>query len=167
MLIKLFLRIIFGYVRIEVEGYYIERFINICTNRKILIWNLKRKNEVQILLNIGINDFKKISDIVKRTNCKVRIKAKKGIPFLLYKYKKRKIFALFFIIILITIFISSRYIWNIEVLVQDNQIIENIEEELENCGLKPGIKKNSIDTYRIINELRLKRSDVAWVRNRY
>ena len=167
MLIKLFFRIIFGYVRIEIEGYYIERFINICTNRKILIWNLKRKNEVQIVLNIGIKDFKRISDVVKRTNCKVKIKAKKGIPFLLYRYKKRKIFVLFLFIILITIFIYSRYIWNIEVLVQDNKTIENIEGELENCGLKLGIKKNRIDTNKIINDIRLKRSDVAWIRNRY
>ena len=37
MFIKLLARLLFGYVRIEVEGYYIERFINICTNNKILI----------------------------------------------------------------------------------------------------------------------------------
>ena len=32
MFVKLLVRILLGYVRIEVEGYYIERFINICTN---------------------------------------------------------------------------------------------------------------------------------------
>ena len=85
MLIKLILRMILGYVRIQVEGYYAERFINICTNRKLLIWNLKRKNVVELCLNIGIKDFKKLSDIARRTNCKVRIINKKGIPFLLYK----------------------------------------------------------------------------------
>ena len=68
MLIKLILRMFLGYVRIQVEGYYIERFINICTNRKILIWNLKRKKGVQLFLNIGIKDFKKLTDISIKTN---------------------------------------------------------------------------------------------------
>ncbi len=163
MLIKLMLRIIFGYVRIQVEGYYIERFINICTNRKILIWNLKRKKGVQLFLNIGIKDFKKLSDISRRTNCKVRIINKKGLPFLLHRYKKRKIFAIFLLVILIMIFISSRYIWNIDIIVQDNQIIENIEEDLQKLGLKQGIKKNKIDKEKIINEIRLHRKDISWI----
>ena len=163
MLIKLILRMFLGYVRIQVEGYYIERFINICTNRKILIWNLKRKKGVQLFLNIGIKDFKKLADISRKTNCKVRIKNKKGLPFLLYRYKKRKIFAIFLLIILIMIFISSRYIWNVDIIVQDNQIIENIEEDLQKLGLKQGIKKNKIDKEKIINEIRLHRKDISWI----
>ena len=163
MLIKLILKMFLGYVRIQVEGYYIERFINICTNRKILIWNLKRKKEVQLFLNIGIKDFKKLSDISRRTNCKVRIKNKKGLPFLLYRYKKRKIFAIFLLVILIMIFISSRYIWNVDIIVQDNQIIENIEGDLQKLGLKQGIKKNKINKEKIINEVRLHRKDISWI----
>ena len=33
-----------GYVRIEVEGYYIEKFINECRNNKIHIWNIKKES---------------------------------------------------------------------------------------------------------------------------
>ena len=163
MYIKLLLRMIFGYVRIQVEGYYIERFINICTNKKILIWNIKREKGVQMYLNIGIKDFKQLADIARKTNCKVRIKEKKGIPFLLHRYKKRKIFAIFLLIILIMIFISSRYIWNIDVIVQDNQIVENIEEDLEKLGLKQGMQKSKIDVDKVINDIRLNRNDIAWI----
>ena len=59
MYIKLLLRLFLGYIRIEVEGYYIEKFINICTSKKILIWNLKREKGVKLYLNIGINNKKK------------------------------------------------------------------------------------------------------------
>ena len=37
MFIKILLKYILGYVRITVEGYYIERFINICHNNNILL----------------------------------------------------------------------------------------------------------------------------------
>ena len=57
MIIKILLQYLLGYVRISVEGYYIERFINICTTSKILIWNLKREKGVRLLLNIGIQDY--------------------------------------------------------------------------------------------------------------
>ena len=67
MYIGILIRLILGYVRIEVEGYYIERFINMCTNRKILIWNLKREKNVRLYLNIGIDDFKELPRISKKT----------------------------------------------------------------------------------------------------
>ena len=78
MLIKVFIKYIIGYVRVVVEGYYIERLINICTNKNILIWNIKREKNIRLYLNIGINDFKKLSSICKKTKCRVKIKSKNG-----------------------------------------------------------------------------------------
>ena len=163
MYIKLLIRLIVGYVRIEVEGYYIERFINICTNKKILIWNLKREKGVKLYLSIGINDFKKLSAIARKTNCKVKIRRKRGVPFLLNRYKKRKLFAIFLILILALIFTSSRYVWNVDISIKDNLELENISKDIENLGITRGIPKNRIDTEKVINELRLQRDDIAWV----
>lgn len=163
MYIKLLIKLIIGYVRIEVEGYYIERFINICTNKKILIWNLKREKGVKLYLNIGINDFKKLSAIARKTNCKVKILRKRGVPFLLNRYKKRKLFAIFLILILALIFTSSRYVWNVDISIKDNLELENISEDIENLGITRGIQKNKIDTEKVINELRIQRDDIAWI----
>ena len=154
MYIGILLRLIFGYVRVEVEGYYIERFINICQNKKILIWNLKRENGVRLYLNIGIKDFKKLKQISRKTNCKIKIKNKKGIPFLLHRYKKRKVFVLFLIMISFFIYISSRYIWNIDIQVENNLQIEAIKEDLAELGLKRGILKSNIETDKLINEFK-------------
>ena len=96
MFIKIFINYILGYLKIVVEGYYIERFINICTNKKILIWNLKRENGVKLYLNIGINDFKKISEVCRKTKCKVKIESKTGVPFLLHNYRKYYLFHILF-----------------------------------------------------------------------
>ena len=41
MYIKLLLGILLGYVRIQVEGYYVERFINICIEKKIFLSKMK------------------------------------------------------------------------------------------------------------------------------
>ena len=163
MFIKIFINYILGYLKIVVEGYYIERFINICTNKKILIWNLKRENGVKLYLNIGINDFKKISEVCRKTKCKVKIESKHGIPFLLQKYKKRKIFLLLLIIVAFCIYFSSNYVWNIEVIEENNKDLPNIMQDLQNAGLSVGTQKRKIDTKEIINSIRLNREDVAWM----
>lgn len=163
MLLTIFFNYIFGYVRISIEGYYIERFINICTSKKIVIWNLKRKAGIKLFFNAGINEFRELCKIAKKTQCKIKIENKKGVPFILHRYKKRKIFAGFLLAIVIVIAISSNFIWNIQIEVQDNEKFENIEQDLEEVGLKIGKAKSEIDTKEIMNKLRLKRDDIAWV----
>ena len=56
MIIKIILSYLLGYLKITVEGYYIERFINICKNEKITIWNLKRNEQIQISLNVVVKE---------------------------------------------------------------------------------------------------------------
>ncbi len=163
MLLKIFFNYIFGYVRISIEGYYIERFINICTSKKIVIWNLKREAGIKLFFNVGINEFRELCKIAKKTQCKIKIEDKKGVPFILHRYKKRKIFAGFLLAIVIVIAISSNFIWNIQIEVQGNEKFENIEQDLEEVGLKVGKAKSEIDTKEIMNKLRLKRDDIAWV----
>lgn len=163
MLVKLLLKLIFGYVRIEVEGYYVERFLNICNQQKILVWNLKRKNRIKIYLNIGIKDFKRIIKISRKVNCKIKIINKKGIPFILNRYKKRKLFVILLILIISIICISTRYIWNIEIEVENDSDVPNIMNDIEEAGLTKGILKSKIKTEDIINKLKIKRNDIAWI----
>ena len=135
MSIRVLLKYILGYVRITVEGYYIERFINICTTSKILIWNLKREKGIKLYLNIGIQDYYKAIKIAKKLKCKVKIEKKRGLPFILNRYKKRKIFVISLFVILIALYTSSNYIWNIEIRVEDNMQLDNILEEVKMAGL--------------------------------
>lgn len=163
----MFLKIIFsylvGYLNIVIEGYYIERFINICKNKKILIWNLKRDKEIRLYLRTGIKDFKNICCIAKKTNCKIKIEQKKGLPFLLHRYKRRKIFFILLIIFILLLWISSNFVWNVEIKEESNQILENISQDISESGLQIGKLKSKVNTKEIINKIRLKRKDIAWI----
>ena len=163
MLIKIWLKYILGYIRITVEGYYIERFINICTTNKILIWNLKREKGVKLHLNIGIKDFYQAVKVAKKLKCKVKIEKKRGVPFLLNKYRKRKIFLISLLVILIALYTSSNYIWNIEIQIEDNLELVGLEEDIQEAGLEIGILKNKLNTQEIVNKIRLKRDDLSWI----
>lgn len=163
MLIKILFGYILGYVTITIEGYYIERFINICKNRKIAIWNLKRNGEISLTFRSGVKDFKGICNIAKKVKCKVKIKNKRGLPFLLHKYKKRKIFVILLILIVVLIVLSSNFVWNVDIVEENGNELENIEKDIEEAGLKVGELKSNINTKEIINKIRLERNDVAWM----
>ena len=163
MLFKIILNYILGYIRISVEGYYIERFINICRNNKITIWNLKRNKNVKLELNIGIRDLRKVTKIAKKTKCKTKILRKRGLPFLFNKYRKRKLFLGSLILIIVLLIFASNFIWNIEIRDENNEQYEGLYQDLEECGIKVGKLKAKINTKETINKIRLKRNDIAWM----
>ena len=160
---KIILSYILGYVRVTIEGYYIERFINICNNKKILMWNVKRDKGVKLYANIGIKDFRRLIEISKKTQCKIKITRKRGVPFILNRYRKRKIFAVLLLILITLIIISSNYVWNIEIEVEGEGEVLGIEEQIKEAGLIVGKKKSEIDAKEIINQIRLNRTDISWI----
>lgn len=153
----------FGYINIDVEGFFIERFINICISKKIFLWRLSRINSTKLRARIGISDFKKIHNIARKTKCKVSIDSKKGLPFLLHKYKKRKIFAITLFVIAILIFGLTRFVWNIEIICSEKINKNEIIEILNSKGIKEGVPIRKINTEKAINEICLKEDAISWV----
>ena len=163
MFFKILFNYVLGYVNIKIEGFYIERFINICKSKGILLWNMKREKSSILYANIGINDFKIIKNIAKTSNCNIKLNKKMGLPFVFNKYKKRKVFFILLLLVLVILLISSNYIWNIEII-GDSEINKNeIIEELKNKGLSIGIAKNKLDVKSVINDIRMEREDIAWM----
>ena len=163
MYIQIFKNYLFGYVRITIEGYFIERLMNLCSNKSILMWNSKREKQTILEVNVGVKDFKKVVKLAKQAKCRVNIKQKKGIPFIFNRYRKRKIFFISLLLIIGVIAVLSNFVWNIEIVgnekIQKDEILETLQKE----GLQIGTVKSKVDTKEIINKMRLDRNDLAWV----
>lgn len=163
MFFKILFNYVLGYVNIKIEGFYIERFINICKSKGILLWNMKREKSSILYANIGINDFKIIKNIARTSNCNIKLNKKMGLPFVFNKYKKRKVFFILLLLVLVILLISSNYIWNIEIIGDSEINKSEIIEELKNKGLSIGIAKNKLDVKSVINDIRMEREDIAWM----
>lgn len=152
-----------GYVTISVEGFFVERFINSCFSNNIFICDLQREKNTYLKLKISVKDFKKIRKIAQNTKCKVKLENKVGLPIIIKKYRKRKIFLIAVIVIAIFIFLSTRFIWNIEV--NGNKKIDSLEiiNILKENGIDIGVRKDNLELEKIINLIRLKRDDISWI----
>lgn len=85
------MRYLRGYVKIQIQGYSPERFLNLCSYHHILIWGLAYEDHCYELC-MSVRDFKRIRPFAKKTHTKVRVKEKYGFPFSLYNNRKRKLF---------------------------------------------------------------------------
>ncbi len=154
---------LFGVVDITVEGFFIERFMNICRAQNIILWNLKVENGTILKARISKSDFKAIRHVAKKTSCRVSLDRKSGLPFVMKKYKKRKIFAIALLVIAIFCFLITRFIWNIEITGNENISKEEVLSDLAKYGIQEGKLKTNLDLDKIKNEIRMKRDDLAWI----
>jgi len=152
-----------GYVIIEVEGYFLEKFINICINRQIFLWDIKRQKNCIMNLKISIKGFKRLPGIVKKTGCRVRIKKKCGLPFVLHKYKGRKTFVFGAILFILLMYTMSSFIWAVDVKGNSKISTQTIVDKLASFGVKPGVLKFGIKTDDIANKMMLANDDLAWI----
>ena len=152
-----------GYVNITVEGFFVERFINICISKKIILLNLHREKSTILKAKVIKSDFKKLRHVARKTKCRVKLEKKNGIPFILNKYKKRKVFAIAIVVIAIFIFILTRFIWNIEIIGLDKISEEEMLDIFKSHGIDIGKLKSTLNLDEITNSIRLERDDLSWI----
>lgn len=146
-------------LNVEVEGYFVERFINLCILNKVNIWNIKNVNSGKISFCTTPNQVEKMKPLLKRTKCKSTVTKRQGIYYNLLKYKKRRVALIFFAVLLIGIYVASTFVWDITVEGNVNIPTEDVLAELRSYKWK---SKFNISESKISDELRATFYEVAW-----
>ena len=155
-------RYIQGYLKIRVTGYSPERFLNLCKNKKIDVWGLEARQNAYDMY-IRITGFRKLKPILKKTQTKVTIEGRYGLPFFFHKYRKRKLFFAGIILCLILIYSFTFFVWDIHL--QGNLTITNnvLIEYLETQNISHGMLKAKVDCEQISKDIRKNFDDIIWV----
>lgn len=152
-----------GYAIIIVEGLKIERFLNLAVLNGIYIWDIHKVNYTTIKAKINIRNFSKLREIVKKTGSSIRIEDKRGFPFFLKRAKKRKFLYTGILLLIISVFMLSSYVWMIEIVGAKTVDKEVILKKLNAYGLREGIRKGKIDKHGIENKMLIDMSEIAWL----
>lgn len=155
------LKFLQGYVRVRLSGYAPERFLNLCSNHDILIWNLEYKNE-QYEFCISIKGLKQLKPILKKTRTKFVIIERTGLPFLMRRYRKRKLFFAGIFLCCGLLYTMSLFVWKIEVNGNMHETDSNIIKFLEEKKVYHGLLKSKIDCEKIEEQLRAGYGDIIW-----
>lgn len=163
MLFKTIYMFITGYITIIIEGFFVERFLNQCRNKKIVLQNLRRESNTYVKVDILKDNFKEIRNIAKNSKCKIKIEKKVGLPFFIHRYKKRKVLAIAILVIAIFIFSITQFIWNIEIIGNKGIETQEIIEIVNKHGIDIGKLKYNINSEKITNSIRLEMPQLAWI----
>lgn len=152
-----------GYILISVEGFFLERFLNICTNRNIFLWDIKRLGNTKMIACISIAGFKKMATIAYKSRCRVKILKKEGLPFILHKHRKRYAFLAGILLFFTVIFVLSSFVWGIEINGLEKMDINTIHQALRESGLKIGMPTGMVNVDDVQNKMMTSMPDIAWI----
>jgi len=150
-----------GYLHIKVWGFSTERFMNLCSNHNILLWNIKNHGEYYTMC-ISLKGFYELKTITRKTGTKVAITKRCGLPFFSKRMLKRKIF----IAGLLGSFIFLQWIGNYILTIEINGnyfVTEDVFVDfLNEYGIDEGIKKKDVDIARLEKAIRNEYEIITW-----
>ena len=150
-----------GYLRIRVWGFSPERFMNLCSNRGILLWDIRREGDVYYMC-INLKGFWALRPIVRKTGTRVAVLERYGLPFFLPGLLKRKVFVAGLFLAVFFWFWSSRYVWSIE-LNGNYQITRDVFDSfLEDCHVMIGMEKEDLDIEELEKKIRRQFPQITW-----
>lgn len=153
-----------GYVKVQIQGKNIERFVNLCRNRNIVLWQLYWDSSKNVLyFRIALRDFYRLRPMARK--CKVRpiVVKRYGMPFLLGHMKKRASFCIGVAVCFAMVLFLSTRIWGISVEGQSYHTKESILAYLDSIDIYGGIAGKTLECSRLEEKIRQKYNDIGWV----
>ena len=161
-MIQSIIRYMRGYVKIRVEGYSPERFLNLCRHHQIYIWGLTPCGNAYELY-MSLKGFRKLRPIVRKTHTRIVLILRVGLPFFIHKYRKRKLFFLSLLLCLGLLYLYSSFIWDIHFEGNEKWTNETLLEFLETKEVSPHMLKSKVDCAQIVKDIRKEYDDIVWV----
>ena len=152
-----------GYLFVRLTGYSPERFLNLCKSNHILIWSLSPGENDSYEFYMQKRDFYRARGLLRKSRTSLRIREKHGLPFFLYRYRKRKLSFAAFLIALSLLYSLSFFIWDIEFEGNYSYSQESLLTFLQEEGVYHGILKNRIICDELEQKIRNQFPDITWV----
>lgn len=155
-----------GFVRIHVSGLSVERFMNLCGHKNILLWDVVRK-DTHWEMCISVKAFRALRPIVRKTGTKVVITERCGLPFFISKMNRKKMFLAGLLISVVFWYGSSNFVWKIEIEGNNKITREQLMDYLDENNLSIGTPKNKVDIEQLEKDIRMEFTDITWTSGRF
>ena len=157
-----FFKFFHGYLKVRLTGYAPERFLNLCSNRNIILWDLSPvPNGYEF--HISIKAFRQLRPLLKKTGTRIHILNKSGMPFLAFRYRRHKFFAVGFLLALGLLFGMSRFIWDVQIEGNSYFSDQTLTQYLADQQIGYGCRKKTLDCSDIEKQIRTDYPDIIWV----
>lgn len=150
-----------GYVVFGGTGGFPERFLNLCSANGISVWDAKSAGGI-LTAKTSVKGYKKIRLCAKRSGMRIRLKEKKGLPFVLKPYKQRKGLAVGAVLSAALLIFLNSAVWTISVEGNDKYTKEQILSIAESYGIRQGAFRKNIDITEIRTNIKASVPEINW-----
>ncbi len=154
-------RWLMGYVRFSVIGGSPERFFNSSVRSGAILWNIaSRRNSGACVFAGG---YKGLRPSARRAGCRLRVRERRGLPFLLRRLQPHRGIVAGFAAFLVILVLLSLHVWCIDVTGNTTMDTRTVLSALSENGLYPGVRKSEINTKKIEQKLMLMFPKIRWM----
>lgn len=151
-----------GYCLCMVESAQVHRFINICRNKHIYLWNVSVQ-EGRLAFYALKTDIEALNPILEKCGGSLTVQKEYGLPIILKRMLRHKYFYIGILLGALLIVYMSRFIWNVEITGNSYYTDETLNSFLNELGAGCGAKKKSVTPSSVEEEMRLRYNNISWV----
>lgn len=162
-MLKSLQRYLLGTLKVSIRGSGCERFLNIVYGEKFKIWDVRRDLSGCVTFVIYRRNFKRLLPVVRRSHVRIHIIEKRGLPHRTLRYRRRFGLVLGAAVILLCIYLSSLYIWNIDVSGCESISSQEVLTLLSENGFSAGKLKSKFNIREIENSFLQNNDKISWI----
>jgi len=162
-MLRRLVRYLLGTLEIEVTGANIERFLNLCLEEGILLWDLHRQPE-RMRVTLMLADFFRLRPIARAARCRVRIRRRHGFPFLTRRLRRRPFLLAGAAAGLAALIWAGSHFWVVDVRISGPGYLDqrSILAVAAEAGLRRGAWKARVDLDQVTQHLKARIEELSW-----
>lgn len=139
------------------------RFLSECVKQHMPVRNIHKKDDVTYEFTVSREYLDKVWDIAEKFDCEVNLVYEKSFFSHILRYRRRRIFAVGFILCLFILMLSTSFITDISVEGNKNLSSEEILTVLSEAGFSKGDFRYGIDVRQIQHKSMILCEDLSWI----
>ena len=152
-----------GWLDVRISGRWPERFLNICSQHGIEFWDLKAPEAGVLIVRVRVGQYRLMRKLSADALCEAKVEAEQGVPFLVWRLRKRYMLVGVAFLFLLIVFLGSRHIWQITITGNERISETEILAALDYAGIRPGVSVSKIDIGSAEDKVLLRLDDLLWV----
>ena len=152
-----------GRVRIELSGAWVEGLINAAAREGIELWDVERKDGCTLCMSIYEPDLERMEQLAEKAMCNIEKAELWGGSKDRARLKRRSGLAAMLLICLLGLWISSFFVWLIDVQGNEKLSRAQVLRALADCGVDLGTARWSIDQDMVRSQMLLALPELAWM----
>jgi len=151
-----------GYVQVHVLDDPDRRMLAGLVTRQVRLWDVRPLEDGSYRLCFALTDRSKVLSVARSIHCRLRFRYKRGVPFLLWRARRRKVFLLGGLAFAACLYLLSSFVWTVQIEGTDQP--EAVAAVLNRLHVRPGTL-----LYRLLDQDSLQLAlldqlpDIAWV----